>query len=58
MANPGSKYKVNYAWRDGLTWKDANDEATNWLTTVFKDGKITKEQSLKHIRMFLNDTEF
>ena len=58
IANPDGKYKINYVWQDGLTWKEANDESTNWLTTVFKDGKIIKEQSLAHIRMFLNDTEF
>lgn len=58
IANPDGKYKINYVWQDGLTWKEANDESTNWLTTVFKDGKIIKEQSLVHIRMFLNDTIF
>lgn len=41
---------------DDLTWEESLDN--NLLETVFKDGKMTKEQSLKEIRNKLNNNNF
>ena len=46
------------AYSDGLTWEYANKLENNLLKTVFKDGKIIKEQSLSEIRARLNNNNF
>ena len=47
---------------DGRTWDEAQvsgaDAETNILETVFKDGKMIKEQSLSDIRYILHNNEF
>lgn len=45
-------------YTDGHTWSEAHDTFANLLTTVFKDGKMTKEQSLEDIRRILNKGAF
>lgn len=42
---------------DGLTWEQTKNE-DNKLRTVFKDGKLVREQSLQEIRGILNKGEF
>jgi len=42
---------------DGLTFKETEDEK-NLLQTVFKDGKMRKEQSLAEIRSILHEGRF
>lgn len=44
-------------YRDGLSWEEAAAE-DNLLQTVFKDGILTKEQSLQEIRGRLHDGAF
>ncbi len=48
----------NYAFKDEFTWKEACEHAENQLVTVFKDGILLKEQSLKEIRERLHKGEF
>lgn len=43
-------------YRDGLDWQEAAKD--NLLQTVFKDGVLTKEQSLQEIRNRLHDGAF
>lgn len=43
-------------YRDGLDWQEAAKD--NLLQTVFKDGLLTKEQSLQEIRNRLHDGAF
>lgn len=43
---------------DGLTWEEACADPLNLLETVFKDGKLTKVQSLAKIRQLLHNGEF
>lgn len=43
---------------DGLTWEEACADPMNMLETVFKDGKLTKVQSLAKIRQLLHNGEF
>lgn len=43
-------------YRDGLDWQEAAKD--NLLQTVFKDGVLTKEQSLQEIRNRLHDDAF
>ncbi len=44
-------------YRDGLDWGEASSSA-NLLQTVFKDGGLVKEQSLREIRARLHDGAF
>lgn len=46
-----------YQFTDGHTWKQAC-AGSNALETVFKDGKLIKEQSLKEIRKRLHGDNF
>ena len=45
-------------YEDGYTWKDACNTENNILKTVFKDGVMTKEQSLKEVRTVLHGGKF
>lgn len=47
-----------YAFKDEYTWAEAVDFADNQLVTVYKDGKIIKEQSLAEIRNILHSGNF
>lgn len=44
-------------YRDGLDWQEASS-CNNLLQTVFKDGVLTKEQTLQEIRGRLHDGAF
>ena len=46
------------SFADGLTWEEACADPLNLLETVFKDGKLIKEQSLSEIRERLHNGEF
>jgi len=48
----------NYTYDDGHTWEEVVNAKTNQLKTVFKDGKMIREQSLKEIRDRLHDGKF
>lgn len=48
---------VTLGYEDGLTWKAALN-GDNLMTTVFKDGQLTVEQSLNDIRNVLNSNRF
>lgn len=52
-------YKDNYeyTYKDEFTWEEACGEA-NLLRTVFKDGKLVREQSLQEVRSVLHKGEF
>ena len=47
---------------DGRTWEEAQiyseDAKVNLLKTIFKDGEMTKEQSLSEIRNVLHGGKF
>lgn len=45
-------------YRDEYNWNEAVEEERNLLQTVFKDGKLVKEQSLQEIREVLNGGDF
>ncbi|MBQ2803922.1 MAG: nicotinate phosphoribosyltransferase [Lachnospiraceae bacterium] len=47
-----------YTFTDGHTWEEALADADNQLVTVFKDGKMVKEQSLSEIRNLLHGGKF
>lgn len=47
-----------YQFKDEYTWQEAVSNKDNCLVTVFKDGKMTKEQSLFGIRQILNNGKF
>ena len=47
-----------YTFMDGYTWKEATECTDNQLITVFKDGKMVKEQSLQEIRDILHGGKF
>ena len=47
----------NYTFKDGYTWEDAVN-AENELVTIFKDGKMVKEQTLEEIRNILHGGDF
>lgn len=47
-----------YSFEDGYSWEDVYDSPDNMLVTVFKDGKIIKEQSLAEIRNILHGGKF
>ena len=46
-----------YIFTDGHTWEEAC-KAENQLVTIYKDGKMVKEQSLAEIRNILHDGKF
>jgi len=48
----------NIVHEDGLTWEQASESKDNLLKSVFKDGKLIKEYSLREIRQRLNNCEF
>ena len=45
-------------YKDEKNWLEAYNDPNNKLKTVFKDGKLIKEQSLQEIRKFLHNGEF
>ena len=45
-------------YKDELTWAQAKSDSRNLLQTVFKNGKLTKEQSLFEIRQRLHGGKF
>ena len=47
-----------YSFKDEYTWEDAVNTPDNKLVTVFKDGKMIKEQSLSEIRSVLHGGRF
>lgn len=52
-----TKTEDGYRFTDGHTWQQAC-VSENALVTVFKDGKLVKEQSLQEIRNRLHDGKF
>lgn len=54
--NDSNKNEISYV--DGFSWDKASKCEENLLKTVFKDGKIVKEQSLSEIRKVLHNGEF
>lgn len=48
----------NYTYKDEYTWAEAVNDTENQLVTVFKDGKMVKEQSLAEIRNILHGGKF
>ena len=46
------------AYLDGYTWEEATNDDRNELKTVFKDGKLVKEQNLSEIRNVLHGGKF
>lgn len=52
-----TKSEDGYQFTDGHTWQQAC-VSENALVTVFKDGKLVKEQSLQEIRNRLHDGKF
>ena len=48
----------NYTYKDEYTWAEAINDTENQLVTVFKDGKMVKEQSLAEIRNILHGGKF
>ena len=47
-----------YTFKDEYNWKEACECTDNQLVTVFKDGKMVKEQSLQEIRNILHGGKF
>ena len=47
----------DYKFVDGLNWEEAY-YGHNELKTIFKDGKLTKEETLNDIRQRLNNNDF
>lgn len=47
-----------YIYKDEFTWDEAANNLENQLVTVFKDGKLVKEQSLQEIRNRLHGGKF
>jgi len=47
-----------YRFTDGHTWAEACANENNQLVTVFKDGKMVKEQTLAEIRGVLHNGSF
>ena len=45
-------------YKDEYNWNEAEAEGRNLLKTVFKDGKLVKEQTLQEIRARLNGGKF
>ena len=52
-----TKTEDGYQFTDGHTWQQAC-ESENELVTIFKDGKLLKEQSLQEIRSKLHGGKF
>ncbi len=48
----------NYTYKDEYTWDEAVNDSENKLVTIFKDGKMVKEQSLAEIRNILHGGKF
>lgn len=48
----------NYTYKDEYIWAEAVNDTENQLVTVFKDGKMVKEQSLAEIRNILHGGKF
>ena len=48
----------NYTYKDEFTWAEAVNDTDNKLETIFKDGKMVKEQSLAEIRNILHGGRF
>ena len=48
----------NYTYQDEFTWKEACENTKNELVSIFKDGVLLKEQSLKEIRERLHEGGF
>ena len=48
----------NYTYKDEFTWEEAVNNSDNKLETIFKDGKMVKEQSLAEIRNILHGGKF
>lgn len=48
---------LRYIFSDGHTWDEAST-ADNQLETIFKDGKMIREQSLADIRSILHNGMF
>ena len=48
----------NYTYKDEYTWAEAINDTENQLVTVFKDGKMVKEQSLAEIRNILHGGKY
>lgn len=47
-----------YSYEDEYTWEEATNFADNQLVTIYKDGKMVKEQSLAEIREILHNGKF
>jgi len=52
------KFMNNIVYKDEYTWKEANELPYQLLETVFKDGKIVKEQTLSEVRSVLHGGKF
>lgn len=52
------KFMDNIVYKDEYTWKEANELPYQLLETVFKDGKIVKEQTLSEVRSVLHGGKF
>lgn len=52
------KFMNNIVYKDEYTWEDANELPYQLLETVFKDGKIVKEQTLSEVRSVLHGGKF
>ena len=50
--------KGNYVYKDEFTWKEACTNPDNELVTIFRDGVLLKEQTLKEIRERLHGGAF
>ena len=50
------KWTKEITYVDGLTWDESMED--NLMETVFKDGKMVKEETLSEIRARLNDNRF
>lgn len=48
----------NYKYQDEFTWNEAVLSEENELVTIFKDGKLVREQTLSEIRNVLHGGEF
>ncbi len=47
-----------YSYKDGFTWAEACENTENQLVTVFRDGKLLREQSLAQVRSVLHNGTF
>jgi len=48
----------NYQYKDEFTWNEAVSNEENQLVTIFKDGKLIKEQTLSEVRNILHGGRF